>query len=1374
MRSPFSVQHWHSVLLILIAPALGFAQTGPAGVGTATTNRLWLKADANVYNNAGITLAADGDLVQQWNDRSGNANNASQATSANRPIYKTNIINGKPALQFTGDTFIDPGALGIPNTNGYTYIVVFNPTSVTTGALTDGAGDYIIDRTTGTNGLAGLKFTLNGGTNRYAFQKRDDAGGGLGGLETTTAVTTSTFHLVDYSRERIVGAQYRLYLDGALNATVADGDGNTTPPTPRIGRHATTANNGLKGYIAELLIYNYRVNDAQIKILNSYLGAKYNLAIANDKYTYDATHGNDVAGIGSEGVGIDNVDAQSASMLEINTPSTMASGDYLLFGHDNASIASWTTTEAPNSGTNIQRIAREWRLNETGDVNGVGTMKFTIDASQLPALSGGGYTKYAVMIDADGDFSSGALVYETSFVSGTTYETASNIDINNGDYVSIAEVRPTIGFTASTNSGFETSNAVNAVTLNYIAKTAVTVTVNTANVTAAAPGDYTAIAGGTVTVAVGTSSVNTTVTVINDVALEGDETFTVTLSGPTGGVNLGSIPTLTYTIHDDDNTRKVYFTAASSSGNENVAAVTLTVSDAPNQDNTNPTTVDYFISGGTATGGGVDYTLLGTGTVTILAGTTTRNISLTVVDDALFESNETIIVSLTNPTNSNLSTVNPVAYTYTIIDNDVSPTIQFTTTTGNGSESVTPANFAVSLSAASGVSASVNYTVSGGTATGGGVDYTLASGTLTLAAGATTGNIVATIIDDAVVEFSETIIVTLSSPTNASLGANTTFTYTILDNDVFGYKGPGGVGDQSTNKLWVSADANVYSNAGTTLASNGNTVQQWNDRSGNANNVSQGTAGSRPTYNTGIVNGKPSLTFNNHFMDAGALGISNTGGYTYFVVFNPTSVGSTGATSDGSGDYILDRTSGTNELTSLKITAGNTLGYQKRDDGGGGLGGPTTAAVTVGTFQIVDYMRVRGTAHRIYLNGTVSSVADGDGNLTPPITRIGRHQSGATQGLKGYLPELAIYNTSLNSAQRIIVENYLSSKYGIAILAGSDRFAFDATNGNDVAGIGMEDASNFHTDAQGGSIVRINSASSMDPGDYLLWGHDNGSFTTTEQVDIPVGTQARLRRIWKGDERGEIGTVDISFDLTGLGAVTASDLRLLIDKTSNGFADETVGAGTVISGAASMGSNVYKFSGINIDNGWRFTLGTINKTQTPLPISLTDFTAMLSGNQVNVKWTTATEQNNDFFTVERSQDGMNFESLTTVNGAGNSTRTLNYTYTDIKPYFGVSYYRLRQTDYDKNSTTSKIVSVNNEGSKNVVIYPNPAHDEVNIQLRGEAGSEISLYNLFGQRVRYISATETRITLDVSMLPKGVYIVKINRQGLTESHRIIIE
>ena len=300
------------------------AQTGPGGVGNSASNRLWLKADGNVYRDAGVTPAADGDAVQQWNDYSGNNNFASQPVAGNRPVYRAAVVNNAntfPAIQFTGNTYIDPGALGILGTQGFSVLTVVkvNPGYSPVGAMNDGSGDYIMDRTLVTNELTSLKLT---NVNRFGFQKRDNGGGGLGGPVSTSAINTSNFTVIDYMRE-LPRAFYRLFINGTNESSLADGDGNLTPPVPRIGRHSTNVNGGLKGYISELIIYNYRINNAQVKILNSYLAAKYDLTTSDNRYGYRSTHKYDVAGIGREDASNFHDNATSGGILNISLPSSL-------------------------------------------------------------------------------------------------------------------------------------------------------------------------------------------------------------------------------------------------------------------------------------------------------------------------------------------------------------------------------------------------------------------------------------------------------------------------------------------------------------------------------------------------------------------------------------------------------------------------------------------------------------------------------------------------------------------------------------------------------------------------------------------------------------------------------------------------------------------------------------------------------------------------------------------------------------------------------------------------------------------------------------------------------------------------------------------
>ena len=122
-------------------------------------------------------------------------------------------------------------------------------------------------------------------------------------------------------------------------------------------------------------------------------------------------------------------------------------------------------------------------------------------------------------------------------------------------------------------------------------------------------------------------------------------------------------------------------------------------------------------------------------------------------------------------------------HTYTITDNDNAPVVGFSIPSSSGAESTSSAAITVDLSAASGQNVTVDFAVSG-TATGSGTDYALANGTLTIGAGVTSGLIlISGIFDDAADEADETVIITLSNPSNATLGGNGVHTYTITDND---------------------------------------------------------------------------------------------------------------------------------------------------------------------------------------------------------------------------------------------------------------------------------------------------------------------------------------------------------------------------------------------------------------------------------------------------------------------------------------------------------------------------------------------------------------------------------------------------------------
>jgi hypothetical protein len=113
----------------------------------------------------------------------------------------------------------------------------------------------------------------------------------------------------------------------------------------------------------------------------------------------------------------------------------------------------------------------------------------------------------------------------------------------------------------------------------------------------------------------------------------------------------------------------------------------------------------------------------------------------------------------------------------------------------------------------------------------------------------------------------------------------------------------------------------------------------------------------------------------------------------------------------------------------------------------------------------------------------------------------------------------------------------------------------------------------------------------------------------------------------------------------------------------------------------------------NGEEWWLDNIELIEIPSTPLPITLVSFTATVDRGIVDINWSTASEANSDYFTIQRSQDAYTWENLEKINAAGYSSSTLNYNIKDPKPYLGTSYYRLAQTDYDGTTEIFQPVSV---------------------------------------------------------------------------------
>ena len=134
----------------------------------------------------------------------------------------------------------------------------------------------------------------------------------------------------------------------------------------------------------------------------------------------------------------------------------------------------------------------------------------------------------------------------------------------------------------------------------------------------------------------------------------------------------------------------------------------------------------------------------------------------------------------------------------------------------------------------------------------------------------------------------------------------------------------------------------------------------------------------------------------------------------------------------------------------------------------------------------------------------------------------------------------------------------------------------------------------------------------------------------------------------------------------------------------------------------------------------------------PLPIELLTFNVFVNReDKVSIEWSTLNEVDNDYFIVEKSRDGINWENLNIVEGAGNSTVLLEYSIFDHHPYESVNYYRLKQVNFDRSYTFSDIKSITlNLKEPDLLVYPNPCYNEVFIE--GITGMEnLKIYDVLG-------------------------------------------
>ena len=188
------------------------------------------------------------------------------------------------------------------------------------------------------------------------------------------------------------------------------------------------------------------------------------------------------------------------------------------------------------------------------------------------------------------------------------------------------------------------------------------------------------------------------------------------------------------------------------------------------------------------------------------------------------------------------------------------------------------------------------------------------------------------------------------------------------------------------------------------------------------------------------------------------------------------------------------------------------------------------------------------------------------------------------------------------------------------------------------------------------------------------------------------------------------------------------------------------------------------------DDGWilsrevtsysPFTFGSTVEEEHPLPVTFAAFTGRQEGNSIVLEWATMSENNNDYFEIERSLDGVNFVTIGYVDGAGNSSSHIDYIFSDNAPEQGRLYYRLSQVDFDgTREYADKVVTVTFANNKlTVSIVPNPTSGLFTLQNCGNSG-QLVIMTQNGMVVKEFEVTDFNQQINIGDLANGIYIAK---------------
>lgn len=427
---------------------------------------------------------------------------------------------------------------------------------------------------------------------------------------------------------------------------------------------------------------------------------------------------------------------------------------------------------------------------------------------------------------------------------------------------------------------------------------------------------------------------------------------------------------------------------------------------------------------------------------------------------------------------------------------------------------------------------------------------------------------------------------------------------------------------------------------------------------------------------------------------------------------------------------------------------------------------------------------------------TLNAFLGGQNDQTPASSFTGH-----VRDWKGPAAEIIGFTNALTAVERQKVHTYLAIKYGITLTSdylntnGGTIFTTASPYNNNIIGIGRDDVeslnqrqSHYDNDMVRLYISTLQNMNENNTGvfgsdvSYVVIGDNNGAHCTnaTALAEMPSGLTncllySRLEKEWKVMRTNNNQTFNMDILLSPCGApssVTPSDLRLLVDDDGN-FANGGTqcyyngdGTGIVLS-YTNPYITVSNVSAAIIPNGTKYlTIASVNAA-TPLPVELLQFNAKLSKNErsVDLTWSTETEHNSDYFEVQKLA-GQGWSVLDNIGAAGESEIIQHYYTVDFNPVIGVNYYRLKQVDKNGEATYSDIRAVALNPGKELMVFPNPAQNFVQLIQKDISKENISLIDEAGRiiAIQPEIISDDTILLDTQNIANGVYLIRAGAES----------